>query len=130
MKALKIISIISFLMIFSMNPKGFPVFIILLICLVDFVQSFTYNNLGISWETGTLAILTIGSLIAFLKCRKYKDRYSFIFCFIALLIAALFLSEAFNQNNYERISFGFVIPLAIFIISSLILIIKNFKTIK
>lgn len=127
MKTLKIISVVSFLLIEGIQLHGTMNFALLFLYLVDFIQSFTYNNLGISWETGTFAIFTIGTVIIYLLCREAKDRFLLLFCFIALLVSVLFLTGAFDQNNYVRISFGFVIPLLIFIISSLIVIIKYFS---
>ncbi|PQA91338.1 hypothetical protein SAMN05421796_10173 [Chryseobacterium piscicola] len=114
MKALKIISVISFLLIGGIQLHGTVNFALLFLYLVDFIQSFTYNNLGIYWEISILAIFTIGTLIIYLLCRKGKDRFLLLFCFVALLLSVLFLTGAFDQNNYDRISFGFIIPLLIF----------------
>ena len=59
MKALKIISVISFLLIGGIQLHGTVNFALLFLYLVDFIQSFTYNNLGIYWEISILAIFTI-----------------------------------------------------------------------
>ncbi len=126
MKTLKIISVVSFLLIFGTQEVELPIFISILYIIVNLLVN--TNNLELDfWIFGLLGISLIATLIIYLLCKKGKDRFLLLFCFIALLVSALFLTGAFDQNNYERISFGFVIPLLIFIISSLIVIIKDFR---
>lgn len=128
MKALKIISIVSYLLICSTDQKGFPIIIMLLIYLVDFFQSFTYNNLGISWSSFILSTLTIATLFVFFKCKHYTDKYLQIFCFLALLISLTVFSGIFNFN-YSILNLYFLLPFLIFIISSITLIFISFKKI-
>ncbi len=128
MKALKIISIVLYLLICSTDQKGFPIIIMLLIYLVDFFQSFTYNNLGISWSSFILSTLTIATLFVFFKCKKYADRYLQIFCFLVLLISLTVFSGIFNFN-YSISNLYFLLPFLIFITSSVTLIFISFKKI-
>lgn len=133
MKILKLISIVSYMMICSIDPKGFPIFVLLLIYLVDFFQSFTYNNLEISWNSFITCILTIGTLSVFLKCRKYKDKYLLIFCFISLLLSTIIYTGILNPSNYyyqNQSLKWFAVPFFVFVLSSLSLIILNFKRVK
>ncbi len=125
MKALKIISIVSYLLICSTDQKGFPIIIMLLIYLVDFFQSFTYNNLGISWSSFILSTLTIATLFVFFKCKHYTDKYLQIFCFLALITLVMF-SGIFN-SYYSNLYF--LLPFLIFITSSVTLIFISFKKI-
>lgn len=128
MKALKIASIISYLLICSIDPKGFPIIIMLLIYLVDFFQSFTYNNLGISWSSFILSTLTIATLYVFFKCKKDKDKYLQMFCFLVLVITLAVFSGIFN-SYYSISSLYFLLPFLIFITSSITLILLSFKKI-
>lgn len=133
MKIFKLISIVSYMMICSIDSKGFPIFVLLLIYLVDFFQSFTYNNLEISWNSFITCILTIGTLSVFLKCRKYKDKYLLIFCFISLLLSTIIYTGILNPSNYyyqNQSLKWFAIPFFVFVLSSLSLIILNFKRVK
>ncbi|MGG7470143.1 hypothetical protein ACVVIH_16200 [Chryseobacterium arthrosphaerae] len=131
MNILKIISVISFLLIGSLDPKGFPAFIMVLIYLVDFVQSFTYSNLGISWEGGIVGISVIAMLIFIVKSNSYKNRYFLLLCFAGLLGAAINFTGILNLGeHYNMATFlWFIIPFSVFIISSLLLIAKNFNKI-
>lgn len=79
------------------------------------------------WIGGLLAFSLPGTLIIYFFLKNKRDRFLLIFCFIALVTVALFLTGANNYANYERMSFWFVAPSTIFIISSIILIINNFK---
>lgn len=128
MKPLKIISIVSYLLICSTDPKGFPIIVMLLIYLVDFFQSLTYNNLGISWSSFIFNTLTIATLFVFFKCKQYKYKYLQIFCFLVLLISLTVFSGIFNFN-YSISNLYFLLPFLIFIISSVTLIFMSFKKI-
>lgn len=126
MKTLKVISVVSFLLIFGLQEVGLPIFISILYIIVNLLVN--SNNPDIDfWIGGLLGISLIATLIIFLLCRKGKDRFLLLFCFIALLVSSLYLTGVFDQNNYERISLGFVIPLLTFIVSSILLIVKNFR---
>lgn len=133
MKILKLISIVSYMMICSIDQKGFPIFVLLLVYLVDFFQSFTYNSLEISWNSFITCILTIGTLSVFLKCRKYKDKYLLIFCFISLLLSTIIYTGILNPSNYyyqNQSLKWFAVPFFVFVLSSLSLIILNVKRVK
>lgn len=129
MKILKIVAIISFLLICSTDQKGFPVFIMLMIYLVDFFQSFTYNNLGISWSSFTFTVLTIGTLIIFFKCKKFQDRYLQLFSFLVLLISIVVFFGILNVKNLSLWNLYFLLPFLVFIMSSIILILIDFEKI-
>lgn len=130
-KTLKIIAIISFLLICSIDQKGFPISTILIIySFVSFQELFNSGNQNdILWEGIMLPILIIGTLITFYKCRENKDKYIQLLCFIALLLSIINLTGICNPNNYFKPSLpiSFILPMVIFVISSLILIMKNFK---
>ncbi|VFB03873.1 Uncharacterised protein [Chryseobacterium taihuense] len=128
MKPLKIISIVSYLLICSTDQKGFTIIIMLLIYLVDFFQSLTYNNLGISWSSFIFSTLTIATLFIFFKCKQYKDKYLQIFCFLILLISLTVFSGIFNFN-YSISNLYFLLPFLIFITISVTLIFMSFKKI-
>lgn len=124
----KVIVIISFLLICSIDQKGFPILITLIIySFVAFQELFYYGNIDdIFWEGILFPILIIGTLITFYKCAQYKDRYIELVCIIALFLSIIILTGILN--SYKRIlPMSFIIPASIFIISSLILIVKNFR---
>ncbi|GAA4157382.1 hypothetical protein GCM10022217_17200 [Chryseobacterium ginsenosidimutans] len=125
MKTLKIISVISFLLIEGIQLHGTLNIGILFIYIFQLIQDvLSFSNIHtIFWE-GILAILIVGTLITFLVCRKYSDKYILLFCFIALLFSTMYISGVFN---YDKITIGFIIPLSLFVISSIWLIILNFK---
>lgn len=125
MKTLKIVSFISFLLISGLQEVGLPIFISIVYIIVNLIINSNNSNLDF-WLGGLLGISIIGTLIIYLICRKGKDRLLSLFCFIALLLAALFLTGATDPTNYKRISLGFFIPLLIFIISSVWITILNF----
>lgn len=129
MKILKIISVISFLLIEGIQLHGTLNFAIIILYLYQFIHdiiTFTHSH-DIFWE-GSLGIPIIGTLITLFFCKIYKDRYLLLLCLIALLFAIIILTGVAYPENYERIlSTGFVPAISIFIISSVWLIILNFK---
>lgn len=127
MKILTKISIISFLLINGLQENGAINFGIILMCFFAFLNDITHlPSFGIFWE-GFIAIPIIGTLITFLLCKRYIDRYLLLFCFIALLATIPLLTGALDPHNYKRMSLGFIIPTSIFIISSIVLIVLNFR---
>lgn len=129
-KILKIISIISFLLICGIDQKGFPVFIALLIYLFVFTQELFYsgNSNDIPWEALIIPLLIIGNLIVFWIYKIYRDKYFIVLCFIALLLSTFVFTGITNPYNYHQdLPLSFILPMSIFIISSIILIVKNFK---
>ncbi|KPH11493.1 hypothetical protein [Chryseobacterium sp. ERMR1:04] len=128
MKVLKIISIFSFLLINGIQENGTINFGIILMYLFAFLHDIThFPVIGIFWE-GFIAITIIGTLITFILCRKYKDRYLQLFCFLSLLIGTVYLTGVSVPENYKRVSSsGFLPTISIFIISSVWVIILSFK---
>ncbi|WP_146063263.1 hypothetical protein [Halpernia humi] len=126
-KILKIIAIVSFLIINGIQENGTINFGLILMYFFAFFHDIThFPSFGIFWE-GVITIPIIGTLITFSLCRKYKDRYLLLFCFIALLAIIPLLTGILDPHNYKRISLDFIIPTSIFIISSIILIVLNFR---
>lgn len=130
-KTLKIIAIISFLLICSIDQKGFPISTILIIySFVSFQELFNSGNLNdILWEGIILPILISGTLITFYKCRENKDKYIQLLCFIVLLLSIVNLTGICNPNNYFKpnLPVSFILPTSIFVISSIILIVLAFN---
>lgn len=124
-KLLKIIAIISFLIIPGLQENAIPNFALLLIFLFQFFSDIINQELSIFWE-GFISIPIIGTLITFYLCEKRRDVYLQIFCFIALLMSILILSEIAYPSNFHRISYEFIVPLVVFIITSILLIVKSF----
>jgi|GEM_PF-780953 len=126
MQVFKHLFILSFLLICSINQDDLPIFVYLLLSFIEFFNSFTYHNIGISWELGLMPVLVIGTLIIFCSYNKFRNVYLMILCLISLLIFIISETGILNVTSYSRISFQFVIPLSVFIISSIILIVKIF----
>lgn len=124
---LKTLFILSFFLVCSINQDGQPMFILLLIYFIEFFNSFTYKNFGINWIAVLLPIITMGTLIIFSSYEKYKNGYLMILCFISLLMVIVSETGVLNSNNYKIISYEFIIPLVLFIFSSVSLIIKVFN---
>lgn len=127
MKILKIISVVSFLSICTLNAVSLPILICVFICFLDFFQSFTYTNIGISWELGLIASLTLITIYIFLTAQRRSDKYLVIICIAALLATTAYFTGITSQNNQRHISYWFTIPLIIFLISSSCVIILNFR---
>lgn len=127
---LKIIVITSFLFICSIDQVGLPIIIEIFIFLYQFVNDIIVpSSIGIFWEGGLLTGLVISSLIILWLCKIYKDKYILLLCFIALLSSTFMFTGIFNPYNYYKrtLPISFILPMSIFIISSTILIVKNFK---
>lgn len=129
-KILKVISAISFLLICSPDKEELPVFIYLLLFLYQFINdivSLSFSKHDIFWQ-GLTVIPVIGTIIIYLRCIKYKDRYLILFCFIALmsiLIVSILASPVLNCQKLLQISF--CIPLVIFIGSSVLSLLLIFR---
>lgn len=126
MKTLKIVSVISFFLISGVQEVGLPIFISILYIIVNLLINSNNSDLDF-WIGGILGISIIGTLIIYVLCRKGRDILLSLFCFIALLLAVLFLTGATEPTNYKRISLWFVLPFSTFIISSVAIIIINFR---
>lgn len=125
MKTLKIISFVSVLLICGLQEVGLPIFFSIFYIIVNFFVNINYIDIDF-WIGGILGFSLLGTLIIYLLCRNGKDRFLLLFCVIALLPAILYLTGSVEPANYKRISFWFIVPFTIFIISSIWLIILNF----
>lgn len=127
MTILKAVCILSFLLICSVNGDGLPIFIYLLISFIEFFNSFTYHNLGITWEAGLIPILVMGTLMLFCSHNKFRNIYFMFFCFTSLLAFIVSEMGILNIYNLKKISLQFILPFLIFLSSSVIIIFKTFN---
>ena len=128
MKSLKILLIASFLLIEGLGQHATLNFALLFLFLYQFINdmiAFAFPN--IFWE-GFIVIPIICTIFIFIRYDKYKNRYIQLLCIIALFITLIALTGIMNPENYNRISYGFIIPFVCFVISSIVIIFKNFKT--
>ncbi|RXM39434.1 hypothetical protein BOQ62_11240 [Chryseobacterium sp. CH21] len=134
LSVIKIISVLSFLMICSVERDDLPVFIYIFWGLFQFINdivSLSFSQHTILWE-GIAIIPLIGTLYVFLSAGKYKDRYLMLLCFIALLsiLFSLMVPNIFYKDSISKLRLSFIIPFLIFVISSiytLILVFRNNK---
>ncbi|MDV3500534.1 hypothetical protein CMU88_09360 [Elizabethkingia anophelis] len=126
MKTLKLIFIFSFLLISGVGEKALPNFMYMLIFLSTFFLDIFNPNLGSEPLWFITIVLTIVVLIIFYRCKAYRDRYILILCFISLCMAAILFSGVL----FNKATLSFIITTTIFVISSLALIIWNFKPLK
>jgi hypothetical protein len=126
MKYLKIASIVSFLFIEGTSLHGVPTFAAIFLCIYQFLNDIITlpHHHEVSWMLGLIGFSAIVCLLAILFSRRYKDRILLILAFIALTIIEGYISGIFN---YHKITVWFVFPLLIFIVSSVMLVILNFK---
>jgi len=126
MKTLKIISLISFLLICILDSTKFPIFIIMIMSLVEFLNSLFYENIGIYWE-GLFTIPVIGTCVIVFLSKPHKDRYLLSLCFIVLLLSVIIYTGAYKPNNWKLFDFSFLLPVSTFILAFIFLLMKNFK---
>lgn len=131
LKVVKIISVISFLMICSLDKDDLPVFIYMLLALYQFITdiiSLSFSQHEILWE-GITVIPIIGTLYIFLKCKKFTDRYIILFCFIALLsiLISFIIPGVYYENSTPKLRLSFIIPFTGFIIASIFSIVLVFR---
>ncbi|PRB00510.1 hypothetical protein CQ046_18780 [Chryseobacterium sp. MYb7] len=134
LSVIKIISVLSFLMICSVDRDDLPVFIYIIFGLFQFINdivSLSFSQHTILWE-GIAMIPLIGTLYIFASSGKFKDRYLMLFCFIALLsiLFSLIVPSIFYKDNISKLRLSFIIPFIIFVIGSiytLLLVFKNNK---
>ncbi len=129
MKALKIISILSFLFTMGLHQHTSYILIILLLNIYSFIESVTVFSSILNWDGFLFSVLTILTFIIFIKCRGFQERYLQLFCFFALIVAGLLLTGTENSENFKRIDIYFLLPFSFFIISSIIIILANFRLI-
>jgi len=127
MKALKRIAAISFLLTCSIHDVGEPIFIFLFMYLIEFFNSFGYQNAGIEWGLGILSVVVLGTLYLFRISNKFSDRFFTLFYIISLFAYLLTSTGILDQSNYRNISIWFVVPFLVFIVSSIMVIKKSFK---
>lgn len=128
MKTLKIISVISFLLISGIQLRGTLNIGMIFLYFYTFFNCILNNAFFIesSWES-VLFIPILGTVFILFSLRPFKDKYLLLLCYIALTLFSLLATGALDCENYSRISYGFIIPSTIFIISSIILIVLNFR---
>ncbi|OPC66413.1 hypothetical protein DSC47_09830 [Elizabethkingia miricola] len=119
MKILKIISIISFLLIGGVNEKSTMNFLAFPYIIFSFFSDLFNGNLEVNIVLGFLMILAlIGTLIIFYRSINQKI---LILCFIAMSLFSIYISGILDSKP----NIWFVVTSAIFIISSLMIIIKS-----
>lgn len=123
MKILKIISIISFLLIPAVDEKKMLNIMTLFGSIYTYIFQIFNPNLDKNPTWCLIAICTVGVLILFYKSKQYIDRYFLILYFIVLSLASILYSNII----YNKPTLTFIVIFAVFIISSLTLIVWNFK---
>lgn len=117
---LALISIVSFLLIPGLHYDSLPT---VFFYVVDVVSSLFMESPKISIVMQLILIIClIGSFIVFLS--EKKNRYLKIFCFAVLMIFAVYFSHVWDGSH---ITTWFVVDILVFIISSLLIISKDFK---
>lgn len=126
MKTLKIICIISFLLIEGMQQHASINFGMVTLYLYQFFHDIInfHNVQNIFWSGGLISILVIITLITLYTTKNYSDRFIVIVCIIFLFFCIMYID---GIHSLQNLKIGFIFPLVIFIISSFLLIILNFK---
>lgn len=119
----KFIALFSFLLISGLQENGVPTFALLLIYFYQFFNDlFSSVAYRIFWE-GLTIIPVFGLLILFLISKNYKILLG---CFVVLFTFIVYSTGLIE--NYHRINAVFLIPLVLFLFSSvyaITLAIKN-----
>lgn len=129
MKIIKLLCIISFLLISSIGDNGQPIIIILFLYFYQLINDLLHltTTPSIFWE-GIIVIPVIGALIILAFFKQYKNKLLLYLSILALLISIIELTGIINFSHSTLSStLSFTIPFIIFIISSIILIIKYHK---
>ncbi|KAF2081742.1 hypothetical protein [Flavobacterium sharifuzzamanii] len=117
LKVARFIAMISFLLIFGVQENGVPTIALLLIYFYQFLNDlFSSMAFGIFWE-GLSIIPVFFLLILFLISRNYKVLLG---CFVLLLVYQVYVTGL--VNNYQNIHSAFLLPLTVFVISSIYVI--------
>lgn len=122
LRVTKIIAVLSFLLISGVQENGVPNLALLLIYFYQFLSGLSSNVSSIFWE-GLVIIPVLGLLILFVVSRNYSVLLS---CFVVLLAFAVYITGL--MNNYHRINIAFIIPLVLFLTSSIYAIAVAKKT--
>jgi len=117
----KLIAIISFLLISGIQENGVPIFALLLIYLYQFLNDLFSGVSPIFWE-GLIIIPVLSLLILFLISKNYRILLG---CFVVLFAFLVYFTGL--VGNYHRINAVFVIPLLLFLLSSVYAIILTKK---
>ena len=125
---LKIIFIISFLSLTPLHQDGFPLFAMMLVWVYQFIADlFTVPFDKIFWE-GLLVIPIVGTLIVAMLCKRFKDRNLLLFCITTLFLFVGYTLVFSFDGAYFHVGFlWFIVPLVLFVISSILLLHFNFK---
>jgi hypothetical protein len=124
---LKVILLISFLLITPLNEHGVPLFAVLLMWFYQVSDLFTIPLGKVSWDVLTV-IPIVGALIVAMSCKLYKQKYLLLFCMFTLFIFLVYaLGSSFDIEYFHLGYLWFIVPLTIFVISSILLLYFNFK---
>jgi len=124
LKVVRFIAMFSFLLIFGLQENGVPTIALLLIYFYQFLHDlFSSIAFRIFWE-GLIIIPVFFLLILFLISRNYKVLLG---CFVVLLVFLVYLTGL--VNNYNSMNIAFLLPLTLFLISSVYVIIMVKRTI-
>ncbi len=117
LKVIRFIAMFSFLLIFGLQENGVPTIALLLIYFYQFLHElFSSVRFGIFWE-GLSIIPVFFLLFLFLISRNYKVLLG---CFVVLLVYQFYVTGL--RINYQNIHSAFLIPLTVFLISSVYVI--------
>lgn len=117
LKVTRFIAMFSFLLISGVQENGIPIIALLLIYFYQFLHDlFSSMAFRIFWE-GLIIIPLFVLLFLFLISRNYKVLLG---CFVVLLVFLVYITGL--VNNYRDINIAFLIPLTLFLISSVYVI--------
>ncbi|MCT4287334.1 hypothetical protein [Elizabethkingia anophelis] len=124
MKNLKIISIISFLLIGGVHEKAVINVLAFPYMLFEFFGELFDGRLGVDMLSALLIVITLaGTLIVFYKS---QNKNLLTLCFITLTLFSIYFSGILDHKP----TIYFVVTFAIFIISSVMLIIRSPQQLK
>ncbi len=118
LKVTRFIAMFSFLLIFGLQENGVPTIALLLIYFYQFWHDvFSSIAFRIFWE-GLSIIPVFFVLFLFLISRNYKVLLG---CFIVLLVYQFYVAGL--RINYQNMHSAFLLPLTVFVISSVYVIV-------
>ncbi len=127
---LKIIAVISLFWVGGLSDDSYPFFAIILInAPLFFSDSLYYLNLDNTDNIIRLLMLfTILTMLVYILTKRYRDNYLFILCTVSVLVSITIISlYAYPKPISVRILNPFSIFISLYILSSIGLIILNFK---
>lgn len=113
MKYVKFLVLVFFLLIPGLQENNVPFVALLIIFLFQSIGDIINNSVSIFWE-GLFVIPVIINFILFIKSKSIK--FSIIY-FVVLIISIIYFSGLLQ--NFERISFWYIITFSLFIIFSI-----------